>query len=86
MRVSEFCSIDYDCIIADSSKFFLKIPRKKVPAKKKNEVGIVDILEINEDLTQLILQYKEITKEFKRTPYLLSYDAYCESPSVAAES
>ncbi|MDQ0899885.1 site-specific integrase [Paenibacillus sp. V4I7] len=82
MRVSEFCSIEYDCIIADSSNFFLKIPRKKIRAKKKNEVEIVDVLEINKDLTELILQYKEITKEYKRTPYLLSYDAYCESPRV----
>ncbi|UKS29980.1 site-specific integrase [Paenibacillus sp. HWE-109] len=82
MRVSEFCSIEYDCIIADSSKLFLKIPRKKVRAKKNNEVDIVDVLEINEDLAALILQYKDITSEFKRTSFLLSYDAYCESPRV----
>ncbi|MEC0247269.1 hypothetical protein P4H65_15890 [Paenibacillus chitinolyticus] len=82
MRVSEFCSLEYDCVIADSSKFFLKIPRKKIRSKKKNEVDIVDVLEINNDLVELILHYKEITKKFKRTPSLLSYDAYCESPRV----
>jgi integrase len=83
MRVSEFCSLEYDCIKSDSSnKFFLKIPRKKVRARGENEVEIVDILEINRDLVELILDYKETTKGFRTTPYLLSYDAYCESKRV----
>ncbi|MHB0859946.1 hypothetical protein ACYCS5_01530 [Paenibacillus sp. SEL3] len=83
MRVIEFCSLANDCITVDSSnRFLLKIPRKKVRAKKQNEINIADVLELNEDLFNLILEYKETTQDFNKTPYLLSYDAYCESLRV----
>ena len=80
MRVVEFCSLKYDCVTTDSSnKFYMKVPRKKVRAHGNAQIDIVDVLEINHDVVELISEYKEITKGFRETPYLLSYDAYCES-------
>lgn len=83
MRVIEFCSLESDCIsISHSGKILLKIPRKKLQARGTSKLEIVDTLEVNQEIYDLILEYKETIKVYTPTPYLLSYDAYCESPRV----
>ena len=82
MRVSEFCALEKDCLSHRSGRFFLKVPRKKIKKRGVSQLDMMDTLEINQDLAHFILEYKEMTSQYSDTPYLLSYDAYCESLRV----
>ncbi|MFF2528822.1 hypothetical protein ACFVS2_07890 [Brevibacillus sp. NPDC058079] len=83
MRVIEFCSLENHCAsVSQSGNFLLKVPRKKLRAHKSTEIDVSDTLEVNQEIYELILNYKETIKGYKPTPYLLSYDAYCESSWV----
>lgn len=79
MRTSEFCLLEYNCSFSKNDEFFLKIPRIKRKSKTTQNIDVTDTLQINKELYDLILAYKECIKRFKRTQYLLSYEAYMKA-------
>lgn len=83
MRVTEFCSLAGDCAFTSAKgDYLLKVPRGKQRSSGENKLKIVDTLKINKEVYDMIQEYKELTRNFKSTPHLLSYEAYAQSDRV----
>lgn len=78
MRISEFCSLERECIYIKDDKFFIKIPRKKQKITRKDHVEIINDIEINKDTFYLINEYIKLSKEYGETKTLISYKLYKE--------
>lgn len=68
MRPTEFCLIERDCFVSETRK--LKLPRRKQNGKR---VQILDEILLDQDMYDLIEDYKEITEPFGSTKTLISY-------------
>lgn len=79
MRSSEFCSLAYDCVSHKDGAYYIRIPRTKRKQKTSQDIDVTATLQINKELYDLVVEYKKLTKDFKRTPYLLSFQAYRQS-------
>lgn len=69
LRPSEFCMIERNCLMAEDSKTYFKLPRTKNP---KN-VQVHDRVLIDSEMLQLITEYLTLTEEFGKTKTLVSY-------------
>lgn len=79
MRSTEFCSLAYDCVSCKNGAYYIRIPRIKRKQKTSQDIDVTDTLQINVEIYNLVLEYKKLTRDFKRTPYLLSFQAYRQS-------
>jgi hypothetical protein len=75
----EFYNLTQDCIQYLDGTYELTIPRAKQSPKHNEQLEVTNTLQINQDLYDMILNYKEQTEPYlnRGNPdLLLSYDIY----------
>lgn len=81
MRISEFCTIERDCISPINGSYFITLPREKQEGSKQR-VQVVDTLEITKDIYDLINDYIQLTNPYGESKTLISYKTFLEIDKV----
>lgn len=79
MRPVEFYKLSKDCIQHVGNTYWLTLPRAKQSPKHNEQLEVTNTLQINQDLYNTIMNYKEQTESylnFGNPDLMLSYDIY----------
>lgn len=72
MRISEFCTMERECISQNNGRYYIRLPREKKTAVNRR-VQVVDTLEITKDIFDLIYDYIQLTNPYGESKTLISY-------------
>ncbi|UYG98127.1 site-specific integrase [Cytobacillus firmus] len=73
LRPGEFCAINRECLFFKDDKWYIRLPRNKIPIRNARRIQIIDEFAISEDMYELLSNYIKETNKFGRTATLISY-------------
>lgn len=79
MRISEFCSIERNCVSNKQGDYYIKLPRNK---QNNRNIQVIDQIYIPKDIAKLIMEYIEVTDDFGISTTLISYKSIQKNLTV----
>lgn len=70
MRISDFCSIERNCLFKKQGNYYIKLPRNK---QNKRSIQVIDQIYISQNIAKSIMEYIEKTNDFGVSTTLISY-------------